>query len=72
MLGWLPTGAWEGPYGRSPARWQGREQEEDKSPENIRRCYNYLRSRPYQNADDRARLDQLELIAVTEQRMTRG
>lgn len=72
IIGWLPTGAWEGPYGRHPARWQGREQVEDKSEANIRQCYRFLRSLPYQSVDDRARLDLLELIAITEQKMTSG
>lgn len=54
------------------ARWQGRSQVEDRSEENIRRCYRWLRSLPYQNNEDRERLCELELIAVTEQRMTDG
>ncbi len=67
---WASTGFWVG-SGPS-ARWSGPEQVEDRSPENIRRCYSLLRRQPYQSAEDRARLDELELVAVTETVMTDG
>jgi hypothetical protein len=60
---WLPTGAWEG------NRWVGRAQVEDKSPENIHACYEFLRSRPYTTEEDNTRLHILELIAIAEELM---
>jgi hypothetical protein len=45
---------------------------EDKSEANIRQCYRFLRSLPYQSADDIQRLVDLELIAITERKMVEG
>lgn len=55
-----PTGAWHG------KRWYGPDQHENKSPDNIRRAYAYLRSVPYQSAEDRERLNRLEVISIAE------
>lgn len=60
MIWYPPTGMWSG------KRWYGAEQRENKSPENVRRAYAYLRSVPYQSTEDRARLAELEVIAVAE------
>jgi len=60
---WLPTGAWCG------SRWVGRYQVENKSPENIRACYRWLRSRPYTTEEERDRLLEEENIAVAEAQM---
>lgn len=60
MRWFLPTGAWRGRW------WYGPEQLENRSPENVRRAYAFLRSVPYQTAEDRERLARLEVIAVTE------
>jgi hypothetical protein len=46
--------SWSGRY------WHGRNQVEDRSPENVRACYQWLRSLPYQSAEDLARLRELE------------
>lgn len=67
---WIPVGMWEG-RGRS-ARWYGAEQKEDRSPENIRRCYSYLRRLPYQSAEDHARLNENEAVALAESLMADG
>lgn len=64
MKWWPPSGGWSGKH------WYGPAQEEDRSPENIRACYRFLRSVPYQSAEDLARLAELENIAVTEALMT--
>jgi hypothetical protein len=58
---WMtPSGAWSGTH------WYGPKQLEDKSPENIQRCYQWLRGQPYLSAEDQERLQELEHIAVTE------
>lgn len=44
--------------------WHGRDQIEDKSPENISRCYRWLRSLPYASNEDLRRLSLLEDEAV--------
>lgn len=59
-------GCWSGKH------WYGLEQRENKSPENIRRCYAYLRSIPYQSEEDLARLRQLEATAVAEVEILEG
>lgn len=63
-----PTGAWW--EDRRKYYWEGPEQREDRSPENIQACYAFLRSVPYQSIADRDRLTRLETIAVAEARMT--
>lgn len=72
FYGWHNTGAWVGPYLHSPARWQGRAPVEDHSVENIRAFYNAQRKLPYQSAEDHARYNELEAIAVAEELMTTG
>lgn len=67
---WASVGYWSG-HGRS-ARWYGPEQKGDRSPENIRRCYSFLRRLPYQSAEDHARLNELEAVEVAEVVMTDG
>jgi hypothetical protein len=57
---------WSGHWGVGP------EQVEDASPDNVRRCFRFLRAIPYQTAEDRARLRDLELILVTESTMIVG
>lgn len=59
---WTTTssGVWSGKH------WYGRGQVEDKSPENIRACYAFLKSRPYQTQEDRERLSELETVRVME------
>lgn len=54
------VGAWFGSH------WHGPEQVENKSTENVRRCYAYLRRVPYQTEEDRERLLALEVEAVLE------
>ena len=53
-----PTGAWSGPH------WYGQQQHEDKSRENIARCYAFLLSVPYQSAEDKERLEQQRFVAM--------
>lgn len=70
-LRWFPnTGAWwTGRPWEKPV-WYGPKQVEDRSPENIQACYRFLRSVPYQSAEDLARLQELEHISIAEARMT--
>jgi len=56
MFSW--EGRWEG------ARWYGPEQKEDKSITNVKRCFAFLKSRPYLSQEDRERIGDLEVIAV--------
>jgi hypothetical protein len=67
---WRNTGAWwtRDQFGRpiSPPVWEGPDQVEDRSVENIQLCYRFLRGVPYQGPEDRARLDELERIAIAE------
>jgi hypothetical protein len=55
-------GVWSGRH------WYGREQVEDKSPENVRACYRFLLSLPYMTADDRDRLERLAFIQIAKAR----
>lgn len=61
---WFQSGAWNGKH------WYGQKQEEDRSPENVRACYRWLRNQPYQTQEDKDRLKELENVAVAEAAMT--
>jgi len=55
---WPYTGAWYGKH------WEGPQQVEDKSPDNLRQMFHYLRSLPYQSQEDRERLELRAFIKV--------
>jgi hypothetical protein len=63
---WRPTGAW---FGKT---WHGPDQVEDKSPENVARCYRYMRSRPYTSYEDAQRLALAEDAALEQARVDRA
>jgi hypothetical protein len=62
---WISSGAWSGKH------WYGPNQVEDRSGANVRACYRYLRSCPYQSTEDLERLQYEEHVAVAEALMTR-
>jgi hypothetical protein len=66
MRQWFPsTGGWW-IDNRGKAHWEGREQVEDRSLENVSACYRFLRSVPYQTREDLDRLAELEQVALAE------
>jgi hypothetical protein len=67
MYRWFPnTGGWWYDRERRRSYWEGPDQVEDRSSENIRRCYKFLRAVPYQSSEDLARLEEQERISVAE------
>jgi hypothetical protein len=61
---WFQSGAWNGKH------WYGQQQVEDRSPENVRACYRWLRSQPYLTTEDKERLEEMGKVAVVEALMT--
>lgn len=58
MRWFAPTGAWHG------SRWYGPEQVEDRSRENVKRCFDFLLSRPYLSTTERERLEELRFVQM--------